>query len=133
MIEEAVISYLLDNMGVKAVVGNRVFPVSRPQGSSLPAITAHRIDGAPLQADEGLLGLEPVRMQFDCWGANYSAAKTAARAVISAINAFDGNMGSVAVSLVELEAERDLPRETGINASEYLFRTSLDFTIWHSS
>lgn len=132
MIEESIIGALLADMSVKAVISNRVFPVSRPQGTALPAITVFRVDGAPLQADEGPVGLEPVRMQIDCWAKTYSDAKTAARAVIAALNGFDGIMGASTVPLIELDAERDMPREGGTNAAEYLFRVSLDFQVWVS-
>lgn len=133
MVEEPIIARLLAAVAVAALVSTRVYPVSRLQGSALPAITVQRIDGAPLLTDEGASGLENPRIQIDCWGSSYGSAKTVARAVVANINAFDGTLSGVNIPLIELEAERDMPREAGANANEYLFRTSLDFQIWRSS
>lgn len=133
MVEERIIAKLLAASGVTALVSTRVYPVARPQGSTLPAVTLQRIDGAPLLTDEGDSGLENPRIQLDCWGTTYASAKAAARAVIAALNAFDGTLTGVNIPLIELEAERDMPRESGTNVNEYLFRTSLDFLVWRSS
>lgn len=131
MVEEAIIAKLLASAGVLALVSSRVFPVSRPQGSALPAVTIQRIDGAPILSDEGNSELENVRLQIDCWGSKYTDAKKAARAVIAELNAFAGTLSGVYIPLIELEAERDMPRE-GATAQEYLFRTSLDVSVWRS-
>lgn len=133
MVEERIIAKLLAASGVTALVSTRVYPVARPQGSTLPAVTLQRIDGAPLLTDEGDSGLENPRIQLDCWGTTYASAKAVARAVIAALNAFDGTLTGVNIPLIELEAERDMPRESGTNVNEYLFRTSLDFLVWRSS
>lgn len=132
MVEERITAKLLAATAVKALVSTRIFPVSRTQGSALPAVTLQRIDGAPLLADDGDSGLENPRLQIDCWGKSYTEAKTVARAVVAELNAFDGELSGVHIPLIELEAERDMPRESGANSSEYLFRTSLDFLVWRS-
>ena len=132
MIEEAIIGHLLDTMGVSALVSNRVYPLSLPQGRTLPAMTVQRVSGAPLYADDGEAGLVNPRVQVDCWGATYAAAKLSARAAVTALSAYVGDMGGVEVQYVLLEDERDMPRESGANAAEYVFRVSLDFIVWHS-
>jgi hypothetical protein len=128
--EEALIAYLLAGAGVVELVEARVFPGSRPQRSALPSIVFARVDGAPLYADEGEVGLEDSRIQIDCWGDTYKSAKLTARAVIARLSAFDGTVSGVAFQYVMLDAERDF-RENGSNAAEYLFRTSLDFIVWN--
>jgi len=73
--EEALIALLLADPTIAALVGNSVFPVARPEGSTLPAIVLHRIGGAPLNADDGEVGLENARMQIDCWTRTYTEEK----------------------------------------------------------
>lgn len=133
MIEEAIISHLLLDSDVSDLVAARIYPSLRPQGQPLPAITLQRIDGAPLFTDDGNAGLEPIRLQFDCWARTYKSAKLTARAVIAALNGFDGPMNAVNCLWVELDAERDMPTEGGTNVVEYPQRVSLDFSIWVKS
>jgi hypothetical protein len=127
--EEAIIAKLLADSGVSTIVGNRVFPGSRPQASTLPALVLNRISGGPEYADDGEVGLEQARIQIDCWAATYGAAKKLARAVTASLSAFEGTIGATTFQLIELDIERDL-REGGGDTADYPFRTSLDFLVW---
>ena len=124
--EEAIIARLLADAGVAAIVGTRVFPGMRPQGSALPAAVLNRISGGPLYADDGEVGLEQARIQIDCWADTYTAAKKLARAVTACLSAFDGTVGTTTFEFIELDIERDL-QEGGGDAASYPFRTALDF------
>lgn len=129
--EEALIAHLLGDSALTAVVGTRIHPVSIPQASLFPAIAVTRIDGAPLYADEGEVGLADPRIHIDCWGATYKDVKLIARKVVSRMN----GLGLFLVNGVQfrsaiLEVERDF-REEGTNAAEYRYRVNLDFVIWH--
>lgn len=127
--EEALIAKLLATGGVTSLVGNRVYPVSRPQASALPAITLATVSNVPVYTNDGEAGIAEVRTQIDCWGVTYGSAKTVARAVKASLSAFFGTVGSVTFQYVLLDGERD-SRESGSNAPEYLFRTQLDFRVW---
>jgi hypothetical protein len=130
--EEALIAKLLATPGVAGLAGTRVYPGSRPQGSPLPALVFSLIDGMPLYADDGEVGLAQSRVQIDCWADSYADAKTLARSVKAALSGFVGMSGGVDFPTIFIDAERDL-REGGSNAAEYLFRTSIDFIVWHRS
>ena len=127
--EEAIRTRLLATAGVTALVSQRVYCGSRPQGGTLPDIIINRISGAPVYTDDGESGLATARLEIDCWGETYAAAKNAARAVIASLSAYVGTSGATTFQYVLLDAERDF-REGGGNASEYPFRTNLDFIIW---
>jgi uncharacterized protein DUF3168 len=127
--EEAIIAKLLADGGVSGIVGARVFPGSRPQGSALPALVLNRISGGPEYADDGEVGLEQARIQIDCWAATYAGAKLLARAAAAALSAFEGTVGATTFQWIELDIERDL-REGGGDATDYPFRTALDFLVW---
>jgi Protein of unknown function (DUF3168) len=130
--EEALIAKLLATSGVASLAQARVFPGRRPQGSALPAIVLNRISGAPIYTDQGESGLATARIQFDCWGTTFTSAKRTARAVIAALSAFFGTAGDYTFQYILLDAERDFS-ETGSNATEYLFRTTLDFIVWYEN
>ena len=127
--EEALIARLLGIAAVSGMVGTRVYPGSRPQGSALPAVVLNRISGGPLYADDGEAGLEQARIQVDCWAASYAGAKLLARAVKASLSAFEGTVGETTFQLIELDIEQDL-REGGGDAVDYPFRTALDFLVW---
>lgn len=126
--EEAIIGLLLAASGVAALAGARVFPGTRPQAAALPAIVINKISAAPSYSDDGEDGIREDRVQIDCWGETYTAAKNTARAVIAALSAFQGQSASVNIRYITLDLEHDL-RETGGNAADYPFRTSLDFNV----
>lgn len=128
-VEEAIINELLDTSAVTALTAQRIFPMSRRQGTTLPAVTVQMISRNIPYCDEGEVGLTEDRLQVDCWGATYSSAKAVARAVVEKLSAFDGSPSGVEIQFAMLEDERD-SREGGSGAESYLFRTSLDFIVW---
>jgi hypothetical protein len=127
--EAAFIALILSDPAVAAIAGSRVFPMSRPQGSVLPAITSTRISGGPLYADEGEVGLEYARIQVDCWASTYGAAKLLAQAVTGRLSGFEGTIAGKVFQDISLDLEQDL-REGGGDAAQYPFRTALDFIVW---
>ena len=126
--EEALIAKLLADAGVSALVGARVYPGMRPQAGLLPAVVFNMISKNPSYSDDGEDGITEARVQLDCWGATYTDAKKAARAVTAALSAFDGMMSGVRFRYMTLDLEHDM-QETGANADSYPFRTSLDFIV----
>lgn len=120
---------MLATAGVTALVASRVYCGSRPQGGTVPDIVINRISGAPIYTDDGESGLTNARIQIDCYGATYAAAKGVARAVQVSLSDFLGTSGGTIFERITLDSERDF-REGGSNTSEYLFSTQMDFIIW---
>lgn len=128
--EAGMIALLLAAPAVTAIVDNRIYPLSRPQGAALPSITLQRISGAPLYADDGEVGLINGRVQIDCYGETYTSAKTLAAAVKSTLSAvIDTIAGGVDFKYILVEDERDI-RETGAAQVDYPFRVAIDFDVW---
>lgn len=122
--EEALIAHLLADSGVAALAGTRVYPVLRPQGEPLPAITVTRITGGPGYTLEGSDELADSIAQVDCWAGTYADAKLLARAVKAAAAGVAGVQG------VFIDAERD---SVARPANENIFRTSIDLRVWHQA
>lgn len=127
--EAQFIQLLLSDLAISGIVGDRVFPARRPQGSAFPALVATRISGQPLYVDEGKAGLVNARMQVDCYAEDYTTTKDLARAVDTLLSAYSGVFGGVNFSYIMLDEERDL-NETGANQAEYLYRVAMDFIVW---
>lgn len=124
------IGYILADAPIVAIVDDRVQPGRRPQSDPLPALTLVQVSGNPEYADDGDAGLQSVRIQIDCWADSYGAGDALADLVVAALSAVrDVTQGGTTFRYIMLDNRQDLS-ESGANASEYLFRTSVDFTIW---
>jgi hypothetical protein len=127
--EANLIAKLLATAGVTALVSTRINWSRRPQGSALPAIVLHRIDGAPDYHHAGASGLVQSRVQVDCWAASYGAAKAIARAVETAVTAQTFTQGATRFDVILIADERD----STFDETTPLFRTSLDLMIHHAN
>jgi hypothetical protein len=127
--EAALIAKLLASTGITALVSTRINWSRRPQGSALPCIVLHRIDGAPDVTHGGRSGLVVSRVQVDCWGSSYGSAKAIARAVETAITAQTFTQGAIRFDVILIDSERD---DSSDENNTPIFRTSLDLMI-HSA
>lgn len=102
--------------------GARVYPMRRPDGSTVPAITYQRIASSPINGLQGSLGVDKVRIQVDCWAAGdpsgYKAAKALAESARAAMEA--------ATALHALLLTEGDDYEPDAN----LYRVSMDFSVW---
>lgn len=127
--EAALIARLLATAGVSALVSNRINWSRRPQAEALPAIVLHRIDGSPDYHTQGPSGLIESRVQVDCWGASYGAAKALARAIDAAVSGARFTQGAIRFDAILIVDERD----STFDETTPIFRTSLDLMVHHAS
>ncbi len=124
MLETELYAAISTNSSVVAMVGgsgakSRIYPMVRPQGAGIPAVTYQlidrpRIDTASLGGNNAKV---KSRVQIDCWAESYASAKTLAVAVKNAVTS--------ALTALSID-ERDLYEDdTGI------YRVSSDFSVWH--
>lgn len=73
--DEALRSLLLEHASIAAVVQRRVDWGVRPQGDALPGIAMFRISAVPQMNFDGSAGWSQDRIQIECWGRTYKAAK----------------------------------------------------------
>lgn len=128
--EAALVAKLLASAGITTLVGQRINWSRRPQGSGLPAIVLHRIDGAPDYHLTGASGIVASRVQVDCWGASYGSAKSVARAVEAVVSAARFTQGAVRFDAILIIDERDSSFDEN---NTPLYRTSLDLAVFHAS
>lgn len=129
--EKDLIAYMLTLSAITTLCNSRIYPVDRPQGTDLPALTLLRVSGGPEYADDGEVGLEFGRIQVRSWGVSYASAKDLAIAVQNALSAtVDVTEGETTFRQIHVDTIRDQPRVSGSNTAEYLFSTTLDLLIW---
>lgn len=119
---EADLKTHLGAAAIVALVGDRVYPVIRPQGSALPAVTYQRIaEDAMMNLDGIDTSLRQVRVQIDCWASTYAAVASLALAMRDRMNAAAATFTSVLLTGGGLD---DYEPETR------LYRRSMDFHCW---
>ena len=110
---------LREDVGLSALVGNKVFALVIPQGTKLPCITFQRIGGMPANTLSGHSGLEEIDLQIDVWARDYDEAKAIAKAVRAAMPPSGPRFSA---HLIE---DQDL-YEDGTN----YFRVNMEFKVW---
>lgn len=81
----AVVSYLLADSGVTALIGTRLYPERFPAGATLPVVTYQRVFGAEEINHDGASGLARARLQLDCWAESYGGAVALGKAITDAL------------------------------------------------
>jgi hypothetical protein len=125
--EEALVSYLAADVGLTALVGDRITWKKATQGKVNPYVVLHKIDGLRESDMDGFAGLITARVQVDCWGLTYLSAKSVARAVEARLRNFRGTHAGQIFYGCFVESERDVEEETP--APDDVFGVSLDFII----
>lgn len=130
--EEALRALLAGTAAITNLTGTRIYWGRRSQSTSaLPAIVLERVSGRRDYHMTDASGLVETRVQADCFGETYAQAKTAARALMDAVNAYSGTVSSTVFQRISIEGERDYDGKES-NAARHLFVTSIDLLIWHS-
>jgi len=121
--EEELRALLKADAATAALVGSRIDWGVRPQGKPLPAVVMNVISDAEDYHMNGPNGLFQGRVQVDCYGLTYVAAKAVSRAVRTALHTYRGGK----FQLILHVSTRD-SREGGTNEAERPFRVGMDFT-----
>lgn len=118
---------LLAAAPVTGAVGQRIYWVSRPQLSALPAITLQVIADPRVAHLKGRDGARSTRVQMDVWAGSYAAAVSIARAAIGAL-AEPATIGGKRFGQSTATDQRDLGEDVNGN---FVHRQSVDFLVWH--
>lgn len=126
MIEQGLVTYLLLDAGLIAIIGNRLHDDVLPQSPTVPALVWQRISTPREYSHSGSSHLAMPRFQFSCWATTRLGAINLANALKGALDAYSGAMGSETVYAAYLENELgSYDGETGLR------REILDYRIDH--
>lgn len=124
--QEALRAKLIADATVTSLVTSRIYWVTRPQNSSMPAIVLQTIsDGRP-QHLKGFDDLRDTRVQVDCWGTTYAQAKAMAEAVINAAVPESAGNGII-FNRAMVDAVDDGGEVVG---TAFAYRVRIDLIIW---
>lgn len=131
VIEQALVSLLAGDPAVSAMVEDRIYPETAPQGESRARLTYQRISGQRVKSLDGPTGLAGPRFQVDCWAATKAESIDLARAVEKALDGFKATVEGVEIQGIFMDDERDGQLAPAHGDEEGDRRVSLDFFIWH--
>ena len=130
--EESLVAYLKAYSGLTSLIGTspvRIYWTRAPQAVAKPYVTMQRISGNRDTHMQGVSGLVESRVQIDCYGLTYAASKGVARAIEARISGLSFAQSGTVFQVCILDAERDGYEDDA--TPDKLYRTSLDFIIWH--
>lgn len=130
VIETALITYLLAQTGIIALVGQRIYFVQAPQDTDKPYLVINKISGTRENSHEVNTHLAHPRFQLSAFAATYADCKAIIAAVQTALQGYTGTMGGaggVVVSAVFYDDETDLDP----GDSNQLYGVAVDYFIWH--
>lgn len=107
MIRASLYAYLSSQTGITNLVGQRIYPVVRPQGVSGDAICFWRTSGGHDHNLTGSSGTAIPSFSIEVLSDSYTQAEIIAEAVREAMQGFSGTMGTTQVKTVILEDEKD--------------------------
>lgn len=74
LLEQAIRPYLISKPTITNLVSSRVYLHTRPEGSSLPAVTFFEVNGMRVESHQGPSKLAGPVFQFDAWASGASGA-----------------------------------------------------------
>jgi hypothetical protein len=93
MIETGLVSHLLADAPLMAVIERRLYPLVLPQDAAVPAVTYQRVSTPRTLTLKGG-GTTAPRFQFSAWAMTYSQAKQVGELLKAALDCYTGPMGT---------------------------------------
>lgn len=126
--EKAFADLLLGSEALAALVGDRIYPVIRPQGSPTPCVVYNGFAPEQVMTTSGRANLAGKRLQLDVYAKTYPEAKAIEAAVNDRLIGFSGVIGDVEFQGIFDNGGRGDGFEH--TAPDQLFRVSTDYLVW---
>lgn len=125
-IEAGLVTHLLADGPVAALVVARIYPDKLPQNPTYPALTYEIISDIPYRTLDGDSDREKIRARIHCWATTAAVRNDLARKVRTSLADFKGTMGTVVVSSTKFETWNDFYEDV-----PEVYRRATDFFITH--
>lgn len=126
--EQAIQSLIAGAAGVSALASARVYAGDAPQGTPRPFVRINTVAGVRDYHMAGASGFVASRVQVDCFGATYPAAKNLATAVAAAVTGYSGTIGGIELQGVFIDNEID-DSEDDTGRASTIYRVLLELSI----
>lgn len=114
-----VINHLKSDVGIVALVSDRLFFRHAPEDTLYPLINIMPVDDTPINALSGEADLKRERIQVDVWAKTFKEAQAVAAGVVSSVD------GAATFSAVRQGSSSSFDDDPNLN------RIIIDFSIWY--
>jgi hypothetical protein len=129
--EEALRARLLATAALSALVGDRINWGLRTQGAPLPSVDLHMITDVAQTNLAGPSGWSAARVQVDCWGRTYKAARDVSDTIGPAAGADGLHCLRATLSGIRFRIfVIDRVSDTDTDSAGVIHRTRLDLNVW---
>ncbi len=104
-ISSAIYDYLVNNAGVAALVGTRIYPSVSPTSAMMPRITYQLISANHSECVGGSAGLCEYKIQLSAWGYSDLSTDATAEAIRQALQGYSGTTGGVLIYSALMDSE----------------------------
>lgn len=131
---EALHVYFAGKTAITDIVGVRLYRITRPQNSDLPALTWRKVSGQDQLHQTGTSTLTECRVELTCWASTPSGAETLRTAVRDVCQRYSGTITdsgeSVVIVLIRIEDDSEFydPPQDASEAGVYF--VTVDLHIW---
>jgi len=132
-LEQGIRSILIGDSDVSALVGTRVFPWMRQQGTTFPAIV-YELDGTEPEQDlDGYGGMTRAELTVSNVAETYAGAKTLAAHVLDALNGYSGTpTDGVAIKSLVHDNDIGIVEDSQIGNSRGVSIIESSYIVWYS-
>jgi len=132
-LEEGIVSILRADATVAGLLGTRIYPWMRPQGTTFPAIV-YELDGTDPEQDlDGYGGMTRAELSISCIDEQYGGAKTLAAAVLGALNGYTGTpTDGVAINSLVHDNDIGIVEDSQIGNSRGVSIIESSYVVWYS-
>ena len=132
-LEQGIRSILIADSDVSGLVGTRVFPWMRQQGTTFPAIV-YELDGTePVQDFDGYAGMTRAELSISSIAETYGGAKTLAAHVLDALNGYTGTpTDGVAINSFVHDNDIGIVEDSQIGNSRGVSIIESSYIVWYT-
>jgi len=130
-IESSLRSYLLADSDISALVGDRIYPMTLPANSELPAIVYQTISNTREQVMNHKSGIAHPRIQLTCWCDTYSEVKNLAEKVRLRCDSIIGTVGSDDALMMIVDDMSDVIDIRPTVETNRKYGVRVDVVIWY--
>lgn len=123
---------LLSATAVTDIVGTRVRPLALDQTDEMPAVVYNLVTTDPWHGLSGGTYGARSRIQYYCYGDSLEDAVSVASAIMTELDGFRGEVGSLFVSSSMLDNTYDMVDPPTKGSAAWRFRRVIDFTVCHN-
>ena len=131
---EALHVYLSGTTAITDIVDDRLYRVTRPQGSGLPALTWRKVSGQDQLHQKGTSTLAECRIEMTCWASTPSGAESLRDAVRDVCQRYSGTISdageSVVVVLIRIEDDAEFFDPPTDASDDGTFSAIVDLHVW---